>query len=179
MRLIRQAYQELLEEKINIKMPKLGLMIEVPAAVYQAYEFARRVDFISVGTNDLIQYILAVDRNNPRVAGLYNSLHPAVLRALNDVVKGGRRANKPISMCGEMAGDPIAAVLLLGMGYDILSMSARALPRIKWVIRQFSLAKAKELVKEVLKMDDHVEVRCHMEMALEEAGLGGLIRAGK
>ncbi len=179
LRLIKQAHLELIDEGIKVKMPKLGLMIEVPAAVYQAFEFAKRVDFISVGTNDLIQYILAVDRNNPRVANIYNGFHPAVLRALNDIVKAGRKANRSVSICGEMAGDPVAAVLLLGMGYDALSMSARSLPRIKWVIRQFSLEKAKQLVKEVLKMDDPVEVRCHMEMALEEAGLGGLIRAGK
>jgi len=179
MRLVKQAHQELQEEGIKVKMPQLGLMIEVPAAVYQAYDFAKRVDFLSVGSNDLIQYLLAVDRNNPRVAGLYNGLHPAVLKALHDVVKAGHRAGRPVSICGELASDPIAVVLLMGMGFDSLSMNARSLLRMKWVIRQFSLAHAKELLQEVLKMDDPVEVRCHMEIAMEKEGLGGLIRAGK
>lgn len=178
-RLIRQGHDELLEEGCDVTMPPLGLMIEVPAAIYQAVELAKRVDFLSVGTNDLIQYLLAVDRNNPRVADLYNGLHPAVLRALASVVKDSHRVNRPVSICGEMAGDPIAVLLLLGIGFDSLSMSARALPRVKWVIRNFSRAFAKDLVKEVLKMDDPIEIRCHMEMILEDAGLAGLIRAGK
>jgi phosphotransferase system enzyme I (PtsP) len=178
-RLIKQAHKELLEEGINVKLPKLGLMVEVPAAVYQAYELAKRVDFLSVGTNDLIQYLLAVDRNNARVANLYNGLHPAVLRALADIVKASHRANKPVSVCGELASDPVAVVLLLGMGFDALSMNARALPRVKWVVRNFTIKRARQLVKEVLKMDDPMEVRGHLELALEEAGLGGLIRAGK
>lgn len=135
--MIQQVYQELINEDYEITMPKLGIMVEVPAAVYQSYDFARRVDFVSVGSNDLIQYLLAVDRNNPRVADLYNGLHPAVLRALVDVVKGARRAGKKISICGELASDPVAVVLLVGMGFDALSMNARALPRVKWVIRNF------------------------------------------
>lgn len=179
LRMINQAHDELIEERINVELPSLGLMIEVPAAVYQAYELARRVDFLSVGSNDLIQYLLAVDRNNPRVANLYDGLHPAVLQALRAVVKAGHRAGKPVSLCGEMAGDPLAVVLLLAMGFDTLSMSARILPRIKWEIRNFSMEKAKELLEEVLKMDDPKDIRLHLENALEEAGLGGLIRAGR
>ena len=178
-RMIQQAYEELTAEGLDIKLPSLGVMVEVPAAVYQIYELAKRVDFISVGTNDLIQYLLAVDRNNPRVANLYNGFHPAVIRALNMIVKGTHRAGKKVSICGEMASDPIATILLLGMGFDALSMSARSLPRVKWTVRNFSYEKAQTLVKEVLKLDDPVEVRVHLEMALEEAGLGSLIRAGK
>lgn len=178
-RLINQAYQELLEEKIAVKRPLLGIMIEVPGAVYQAYELARRVDFVSVGSNDLIQYLLAVDRNNPRVADLYNGLHPAVTRALNDVVKAVHRAGKPISICGELAGDPMAAVLLLGMEFDSFSMSAKSIPRVKWMIRNFHQEKAKEILKNVLKLEEAIDVRCYMELVLEEAGMGSLIRAGK
>ena len=178
-RLINQAFDELIEENISIDRPSIGLMIEVPATVYQAYEFAKRVDFLSVGSNDLIQYLLAVDRNNPRVANLYDWLHPAVLQALKIVVKAGHRAGKPVSICGEMAGDPLAVVLLLAIGFDILSMNARVLPRVKWVIRNFSMAKAKELLNEVLKMDDPKDIRLLMEHALEEADLGSLIRAGR
>ena len=178
-RMINQAYEELTEENVKIELPAVGLMIEVPATVYQAYELAKRVNFLSVGSNDLIQYLLAVDRNNPRVANLYDGLHPAVLQALKFVVKAGHKAGKPVSICGEMAGDPLAVVLLLAMGFDILSMNARILPRVKWIIRNFSLEKAKELLEVVLEMDDTKDVRLHMENALEEIGLGGLIRAGR
>lgn len=178
-RLIQQAYQELIEEGKQISLPALGVMVEVPGAVYQAYELAKRVDFMSVGTNDLVQYLLAVDRNNPRVATIYNHFHPAVLRALQVIIKAAHKANKPVSICGEMASDPVAAILLLGMGYDALSMSARAILRVKWTIRHFSYERAQQLVKEILKIDDPIEVQVHLEMALEEAGLGSLLRAGR
>jgi phosphotransferase system, enzyme I, PtsP len=178
-RLITQAYSELVEEGEPIQMPAVGVMVEVPSAVYQAREFAKRVDFLSVGSNDLIQYLLAVDRNNARVANLYDSLHPAVLRALIQVVEGGHQEGKHVSICGEMAGDPVAVILLLAMGFDTLSMSATRLPRMKWVIRKFTMVRAVKLLEEVLAMDDPIEIRCHLELALEEAGLGGLIRPGK
>jgi len=177
--LIHQAYDELTQEGLKIKKPDVGLMIEVPSAVYLTYELAKRVDFISVGSNDLIQYLLAVDRNNPRVAARYENLHPAVLRALQQIAKLGHKAKKKVCICGELASDPLAVILLLGMGYDVLSMSARGLPRVKWVIRQFKLEKAKGIVAEVLKMDDSKEVRIRLEHALEDVGLGGLIRAGR
>lgn len=179
LRFIDQAFQELQQEGLKIKMPPVGLMLEVPAGIFQAYEFASRVDFISVGTNDLIQYLLAVDRNNASVADLYDGLHPAVLRALVMAVKGVHKAGKPISLCGELAGDPLAVILLVAMGFDSLSVSASVLLRTKWVIRSFSAEKAKQLLKEVLLMDDSTEVRHHMEIALDQLGLGGLIRAGK
>lgn len=178
-RMINQAYKELIEENVKIELPAIGLMMEVPATVYQTCELAKRVDFLSVGSNDLIQYLLAVDRNNPRVASLYDGLHPAVLKALKIVVKEGHKAGKPVSICGEMAGDPLAIVLLLAMGFDMLSMNARILPRVKWVIRNFSLEKAKQLLEEVLKMDDPKDIRLHMEGTLEKAGLVSLIRAGR
>ncbi|MBA2654302.1 MAG: phosphoenolpyruvate--protein phosphotransferase [Gammaproteobacteria bacterium] len=178
-RLIAQAYSELIEEGEQIRMPSMGVMVEVPSAVYQARELAKRVDFLSVGSNDLIQYLLAVDRNNVRVANLYDALHPAVLKALIQVVEGGHQEGKQVSICGEMAGDPVTVILLLAMGFDTLSMSAARLPRMKWVIRKFTMARAIKLLDEVLAMDDPIEIRCHLELAIEEAGLGGLIRAGK
>lgn len=179
LRLLKKAYTEVCEEGITIDMPKVGVMIEVPSAVYQARSLAKRVDFLSVGSNDLTQYILAVDRNNPRVANLFDSLHPAVLNALIQVVESAHEENKPISICGEIAGDPIAVPLLLAMGFDSLSMSASSLGRIKWVIRQFSKTKADELLEQVRHMESAVMIRCHMELALEKSGLGGLIRARK
>lgn len=178
-RLLKQAYEEILAEGLAIKLPQVGVMIEVPSAVYQAQSFAKRVDFLSVGSNDLTQYLLAVDRNNARVASLYDGLHPSVLRAMMQIVAGAHREDKHISICGEMAGDPAAVVLLLAIGFDALSMSASRLPRVKWVIRHFTMKRARQLLDEVLKMDDAIEIRNHMELALEEAGLGGLIRAGR
>ena len=177
--LIQQAFSEVKDEGRKIVKPKVGLMIEVPSAVYQSHALAKRVDFLSVGSNDLIQYLLAVDRNNPRVAGLYNGLHPAVLYALDAVVKAGHKAHRPVTICGELASDPLAVVLLLGMGFDALSVNARSLARVKWVIRQFNYDEARSMVKEVLTFDDANEVSCHMETILDEAGLGGLIRAGR
>lgn len=179
LRLLRRAHNELLDIGEEVSMPRVGVMIEVPSAVYQVRELARRVDFLSVGTNDLTQYLLAVDRNNSRVAELYDSLHPAVLRALVQVVEGARAENTPVSVCGEMAGDPAAAVLLLGMGFNILSMSAANLPRIKWVIRSFTYRQARALLQEALGFEHASMVRNYMHKALEDAGLGGLVRAGK
>lgn len=177
--LITRAYEELREAGEAIRMPPIGVMIEVPSAVYQAPSLARRVDFLSVGTNDLTQYLLAVDRNNARVAGLFDALHPAVLRALMQVVEGARHYGKPVTVCGEMAGDPAAAIALLGMAMNCLSMSVVNLPRVKWVIRSFSRERARCLLNEVLEFEDAPAVRRHLNQALEEAGLGGLLRAGK
>jgi phosphotransferase system enzyme I (PtsP) len=177
--ILRRAHQELVTENPNIVMPKVGVMVEVPSIVFQVEEIARRVDFLSVGTNDLTQYLLAVDRNNSRVAELYDSLHPAVLRALIQVVKGAHAQNIPVSVCGEMAGDPAAAILLVGMGYDSLSMSMANLPRIKWVVRNFTTSRARRLLSEALEFEQAIQVREHMNNVLETAGLGGLVRAGR
>ncbi|KPK39995.1 MAG: phosphoenolpyruvate-protein phosphotransferase [Gammaproteobacteria bacterium SG8_47] len=177
--LVRRAEAELREEGESVVTPRVGVMIEVPSAVYQARALARRADFLSVGSNDLTQYLLAVDRNNPRVADLYDSLHPAVLQALHQVVEAARAEGKPVSVCGEMAGDPAAVLLLLGMGMDYLSMSASSLPRAKWVIRNFSRERAAQLVGEAMVMERAAEVRSFLSNALEAAGLGGLVRAGK
>lgn len=177
--LIHQAYAELLEEGLNVVMPKVGVMIEVPSAVYQAGSLARRVDFLSIGTNDLTQYLLAVDRNNPRVASLYDSLHPAVIRAMLQVVDSARVHGKPVSVCGEMAGDPAAVILLVGMGIHSLSMSVASLSRVKWVVRNITCEHAEEILSEVLTMDNVQQIRQLLNDKLEFAGMGGLIRAGK
>ncbi|MEK6747805.1 MAG: phosphoenolpyruvate--protein phosphotransferase [Pseudomonadota bacterium] len=179
-RLIRRVHHEMLEEQQTVlEMPRVGVMIEVPSAVYQIKQIARRCDFISIGTNDLVQYLLAVDRNNRRVAALYDCLHPAVIKAVNDVVEGAHALNKPVSICGEMASDPAAVLLLIAMGLDSLSMNAVNIPRVKWVIRNFSRDHTQRLLEEVLRMDSADLVRRHLNAALENAGLGSLIRAGK
>lgn len=179
MELLLRASNELREEGYDVSMPPVGVMVEVPAAVYQADKFAQRVDFMSIGTNDLTQYLLAVDRNNPRVAGLYDEIHPAVLQAVHQVVKACDAHRKPISVCGGMAGDPAAAILLMGMGVDALSMSVASLLRIKWVIRSLSRETCKGLLAEALEMDSATEIRSMLNNALDDAGLGGLVRAGK
>jgi phosphotransferase system enzyme I (PtsP) len=177
--LIQRAHDELVEEGFEVTMPPVGVMIEVPAAVYQIQALARRVDFLSIGTNDLTQYLLAVDRNNSLVADIYDDMHPAVLRALIQIVEGAEMYHRPVSVCGELAGNPLAVILLLGMGVNSLSMSAGSLLKVKWVIRSFSRSRARSLLKSALKMESAQEVRRLMEGALEEMGLGGLVRPGK
>lgn len=178
--LIQRSRNELIEAGyINLRMPRIGAMVEVPSTVYQAGLIAKRVDFISIGTNDLVQYLLAVDRNNSNVAELYDCLHPSVIHAVKHVVRSAERHKIPVSVCGEMAGDPAAAILLLGMGMDTLSMSVVALPKIKWVIRNFSFEQAQQILEEVENFEEAIDVRNYLNKALDKAGLGGLIRPGK
>lgn len=177
--LIDQAFEELLIENCQVLKPKLGVMIEVPAAAFLAREFALRVDFISVGSNDLTQYLLAVDRNNARVANLYDAFHPAMLHILLRIVEGGHSAGVEVSICGEIASDPLAVILLLAMGFDTLSMNSTSLPRVKWVVRSLSLGKARKLLSEVLEMEHSSQIRAHLQRALEQEGLGNLIRGGR
>jgi phosphotransferase system, enzyme I, PtsP len=176
--LIHRARNELLDEGFPVSLPPVGVMIEVPAAVYQTKALARRVQFLSVGTNDLTQYILAVDRNNAHVARLYSELHPAVLRALVDIMEGARAHGREVSICGEMAGDPVAVPLLLGMGVHSLSMGAGSLLRVKWVIRSLSRTRAKELLAAALQCEEAASVRRLLVDALSEVGLSGLVRSG-
>lgn len=171
LRLLRQAHCEVVEEGSQASFPHTGIMVEVPAAVYQAREMIKRVDFLSVGSNDLTQYLLAVDRNNAQVAFLYNHFHPAVLQALKMIVEAAHAEKKTATICGEMAGDPLAAILLLGMGYDVLSMNAYSIPRIKWVIRNFSKAQAEKMTNEILTLSNPNEIVGRLEAALSELGL--------
>ncbi len=178
MDLIRRARSELEEEGVDVPAPEVGAMIEVPSAVYLSESLARRVDFVSLGTNDLVQYLLAVDRNNPQVAGLHSSLHPAVLHALNGATRAAHRTGRSVGVCGEMASDPEAVVLLLGMGVDHLSVTLAALPRVKWVVRSFSRRQCRGILEQALEHEDPEPVRALLREALVEAGLGGLVRAG-
>ncbi|MGE6792304.1 PTSINtr with GAF domain, PtsP [Pseudomonas guineae] len=173
--LIHRAWGEVRDEGTDVPLPPIGVMIEIPAAVYQVRELARQVDFLSVGSNDLTQYLLAVDRNNPRVADLYDFLHPAVLQALQIVVAGGHAEGKPVTICGEMAGDPAAAVLLMAMGFDGLSMNATNLPKVKWLLRQISMGKAQELLAQVMSIDSPQVIHSTLQLALRNLGLGRMI----
>ena len=176
-RLISQCYREIVEEGVEVEMPDVGVMIEVPAAVYQARDIVKRVDFLSVGSNDLIQYMLAVDRNNSRVAELYQDFHPAVLQALKQVVDAAHSERKPVGICGEMAGNPSAAILLTAMGYDVLSMNSTNLLMVKWVIRSFEMTRAKKMLNKVLKMDNAFLIKSYVEDEMRKAGLGQLIHS--
>ncbi len=177
--LLERAKTELFDEGITVPTPKVGAMIEVPAAIYLTEHLAAKVDFISVGTNDLVQYVLAVDRNNARVASLYNDKHPAVLCALKMIVEGAHRQGRSVSICGEMASDPVSIPLLLGVGVDSLSVSLASLPRVKHTIHHFSCDTARDLFNHALKIDDPREIAHLLEAAMVAHGLGALVRAGK
>ena len=175
--LIHRAWMEVREEEqADIQMPPIGVMVEVPAAVFQARALAQRVDFLSIGTNDLTQYLLAVDRNNHRVAGLYDSWHPAVLQAILNVVEAAHAEGNTVSVCREMAGEASSALLLLAMGVDMLSMNASHLPKVKSAIRQLRLSDLRPLLYQVLAMDNGEVVEAHVSLQLEKAGLGDLVK---
>lgn len=133
-------------------------MIEVPSVAVIADIIAKEVDFISIGTNDLIQYTMAVDRVNEDVAFLYDPLHPAILRLLKTIIEAGHNAGKSVGMCGEMAGSTEFTIALLGLGLDEFSMSAIQIPKIKNVIRSVSMKDAKNLATELLKCTDRTEI---------------------
>jgi phosphotransferase system enzyme I (PtsP) len=166
--LLARAHRELAAEGLDAARPRVGVMIEVPASVYLTGPFARRVDFFSIGTNDLTQYMLAVDRNNAQVATPYDGLHPAVLDAIRRVVETAHRHGKPVNVCGEMAGDPAGALLLLGMGADSLSMSPALLAPVKRAIRCCSRERARVLADAALAMEDGFAIHRPMNGALEE-----------
>ena len=157
----------------------VGVMIEVPAAVYQARALAQRVDFLSIGTNDLTQYLLAVDRNNRQVASLYNSYHPAVLHAILHVVEQAHEEGVPVSVCGEMAGEVGSALLLMAMGVNAVSMNASNLRKVKAAVRQVKASFTRQLLNEVLAMDNGEVIAAYVDLQLDKAGLGELLRNRK
>lgn len=178
-RLIDRAGREV-EEMLGyaIPRPRIGVMVEVPSMIFMLPQLASRVDFISVGTNDLTQYLLAVDRNNTRVANLYDSLHPGMLRALNIISIEARRNNIDLCLCGEMAGDPMCVALLVGMGFHHLSMNGRSVARVKYLLRHITLEEAQALAQRSLEAQLAAEVRHQVAAFMERRGMGGLIRGG-
>jgi phosphotransferase system enzyme I (PtsI) len=153
---------------------KLGIMIEVPSAVAVADILARHVDFFSIGTNDLIQYSLAIDRINEHVAYMYQPFHPAILRMIRQVVKAAKAAGIRVAVCGEMAGDPLSAFILLGLGIDELSMNPWGVPIIKHIIRSVSMKEARSDLRRIMQLDTATKVRefisGKMEGLLADAG---------
>jgi len=163
---IRQANEILNQAKAELRKEgkkfdediQVGAMIEVPSVAVITDIIAKEVDFLSIGTNDLIQYTMAVDRVNEDVAFLYDPLHPAILRLLKNIIESGHNAGKSVGMCGEMAGSPEFTIALLGLGLDEFSMSAIQIPKIKNVIRSVSMKDAKNLANELLKCNDRTEI---------------------
>jgi phosphotransferase system enzyme I (PtsI) len=137
---------------------QVGIMVETPAAVMMADDFASRVNFFSIGTNDLTQYVLAVDRGNQKISDRYNSFHPAVLRAIYNTIQAAHRHGAKAGMCGEFAGDEKASGLLLGMGLDEFSMSANGAARIKYQLRNTSFADAQKMAEEVIRQSTVAQV---------------------
>lgn len=173
--LLDRAAHDLRARGLNVTMPELGVMVEVPAAVYLAPALARRVDFLSIGSNDLTQYVLAADRGNARVARIADGLHPAVLHAVKHTIDSAHHAGRPVNFCGELAADPLAVLLALGLGADGLSMAASAVPRAKWVIRSFTARRARNIAERALAMESAGEIRTLLSHAMERAGLGTLL----
>ncbi|PSW08857.1 phosphoenolpyruvate-protein phosphotransferase PtsP [Photobacterium rosenbergii] len=181
--LIERAYTEVAktaaEQGYTLRRPRIGIMIEVPSILYQLPVLKGRVDYISVGSNDLTQYLLAVDRNNSRVAGVYDALHPSVIHALKHIIDVSQQLQLPVSVCGELAGDPIGALLLVGMGYRSLSMNTRNVAKIKYMLRHVSVSDMQQLADFALSATYADEVRRNTIEFVDGHGLGGFIRAGK
>jgi phosphotransferase system enzyme I (PtsI) len=149
-----ECCEELKEEGISISKIALGAMIEIPAAVMIVEEIAKRVDFLSIGTNDLIQFTLAVDRSNGKIASMYEPHHPAVLRSIKLIVEAAHKEGIPVSICGEMAADPLSTLLLVGLGVDELSMSSWCIMECKKIIRSVNYDEARAISAEALKFAD-------------------------
>jgi phosphotransferase system enzyme I (PtsI) len=148
-----RAHGKAFDEKLEI-----GAMIEIPSAASTVDILARDSDFFSIGTNDLIQYMLAIDRGNDRIAHLYEPAHPAVVRTLKRIIDDAHRMKKPVSVCGEMAGDPVYAPLLLGLGVDSLSMAPPSLPAVKYLVRAMKMSDARKLAAVALTLDSSKDI---------------------
>lgn len=161
---VREVKEQLVSEGVPFDEGiELGVMIEVPSAAMIADVLAKEVDFFSIGTNDLIQYSLAIDRSNERIAYLYEPFHPGVLRLIQRVIEEARREGINVEMCGEMAGDPLAVIVLLGLGLERLSMSAVVIPEIKKIVRSISRKEAQTIAKTALSFSSAVQTREYLK----------------
>jgi len=170
---MRKVRRELEAEKVPIaEKVEVGIMIEVPSAAMMIDEFLRYADFISIGTNDLIQYVMAADRGNERVAHLYQPLNPAVIRLIHQVINSAKRNNTWVGVCGEMAGHPHTALLLIGLGVDELSTSPAAIPEIKKIIRSISYQHARKVAGKVLSLNSVGRIKNYLMHEVENIDVG-------
>ncbi len=166
---IREEMEDLDEQGVAYdKDIEIGMMVEVPAAALMAGSFAREVDFFSIGTNDLVQYTLAVDRTNERVASLYTPIHPAVLKLIRDVTRAGRRHEVPVSCCGQSAADPAFAALLLGLGVRTISATGSSLPMLKKTIRGLTVSRCERIAKKAISFDSEAEAASYVRSRLRK-----------
>ncbi len=179
LKFIYQAYQEVSQQDPRVVMPQIGIMLEVPSMLYLLPLIADKIDFVSVGTNDLTQYLLAVDRNNARVADVYESMHPAVVMALKQIQQICTTHQIPVCVCGELAGDPIGALLLIGLGYTTLSMNTSNVAKVKYLVRHSELAELTQLAEQALTQPYGREIYNMMLAYIEKHGFAGFVRAGK
>ena len=166
--MVRRAERGLQKKGITPGRMPIGLMLEVPAAAVAIESLLEVVDFISIGSNDLVQYLMAADRDNPKVSHLCQPLSPAVLRVLTNVIRACHRANKPVTLCGEMAGGPRAFVLLFGMGLRNFSMSPAFIPTIKQLTSKLTRERAEAILEHVLKLKTLVQVQRYMQQQIAE-----------
>lgn len=169
-KLVDEAVSQLKEEGHPVHKPPIGIMAEVPAIIWMLPKLRDLIDFVSIGSNDLTQYLLAVDRNNARVAHLYSHNHPAVIDAIHAIVKECSRLNLSVSVCGEMAADPKAMILLLGMGVRTFSMSAFKLPLIKWLIRHIDTSQCRTQLDIAKDLSNTQAIEAHLENYLTSLG---------
>lgn len=170
--LLEEAKKELeAENKKYDKDIKVGIMVEIPSAAVSADIIAKEVDFFSIGTNDLCQYTIAVDRMNEKISHLYQPLHPAILRLVKNVIDASHKERIFTGMCGEMAGDPISTLILLGLGLDEFSMSASSIPQIKKIIRSVSMEEAKQIAQEALSLSTSEEIKEMVEKKLDHLNI--------
>src|SRR5690606_1585569 len=157
-KVIDTAISSLKEEFVDVNLPKFGIMIEVPTAALHIETLIKYVDFVSIGTNDLIQYLFAVDRTNEKVTNLYQPYHPVLLQTIKRIVDVAHKAGKKVSVCGEMASSPKQSLLLVGLGVDDLSMNANAIAEIKYLISKASYSKLEAIVNKALTLETNKEV---------------------
>ena len=174
--LVTEAMTQLDSEGVQTQRPRIGIMVEVPAAISQLPKWRELIDFVSIGSNDLSQYVLAVDRNNPRVAGRYDHLHPAVIAEIERIVSIAGQLQLPVSLCGELSSDPHAVILMVALGMRRLSMSAARLPLVKWLLRAMDTREAKRVYDEVLgaateRFNDDLQFRLYdVETTFQKEG---------
>jgi phosphotransferase system enzyme I (PtsI) len=170
--LLEECKAELIDEGYEVaEKMEVGVMIEVPAAAIMADQIAQAVDFFSIGTNDLSQYTMAVDRTNAELVDLISAFQPAVLRLVSNVIKAAHKRGKWVGLCGELAGEPLAIPILLGLGLDEFSMNPPAIPIAKQLIRAITREEAQALAQEVLKLEDHEAVQALVRERIPEVDI--------